>query len=79
MSEKLTNYRRLDRVTADRVQYGLSLLYLAGAAEARQFMALNGIPDPIIERVLSAQYVRGAKSPVRIVVNSRRAAKLRES
>jgi len=60
------SYRRRDREMAERVQHGLSLLYRTGAAEAYQYMALEAIPAEIIERVISARHVRGARVPVRI-------------
>lgn len=54
--------RRSDHVMAERVQCGLSLLYLAGVAEACQYMARVGVAGEIIERVLTARNVRGSKS-----------------
>lgn len=65
--------RRSDHQMAERVQCGLSLLYLAGVAEACQYMAREGISKQIVERVVNARQVRGARTPVRIVVNQREA------
>ena len=55
--------RRSDHQMAERVQCGLSLLYLAGVAEACQYMARAGISNQVIERVVTARHVRGARSP----------------
>jgi hypothetical protein len=61
--------RRQDHEMAKMVQCGLSLLYLAGVAEACQYMVRAGISGPIIERIVSARNVRGAKTPVRVQVS----------
>ncbi|GEM_PF-2499189 len=62
-------HRRQDHEMAKMVQCGLSLLYLAGVAEACQYMVRAGISGPIIERIVSARNVRGAKTPVRVQVS----------
>jgi hypothetical protein len=66
-SNVFNKYRRRDSEMADQVQRGLSLLYRAGDAEACRFMAGAGISAQVIERVLSAKFVRGARVPVRTV------------
>lgn len=65
--------RRCDHEMAKQVQCGLSLLYLAGVAEACQYMTRVGISNQIIERVITAQHVRGARIPIHIVVEPRQA------
>jgi hypothetical protein len=60
-------HRRRDHRLAERVQYGLSLLYTAGGSNARQYMTSEGITVQTIERVLAAKCVRGARMPIRIV------------
>jgi hypothetical protein len=65
------NQRRSDREMAERVQRGLSLLYAAGANEASQYMARVGISSQIVERVVTARYVRGARTPIRVVIDRR--------
>jgi 3-hydroxyisobutyrate dehydrogenase-like beta-hydroxyacid dehydrogenase len=62
-------HRRQDHEMAKMVQCGLSLLYLAGVAEACQYMVRAGISSSIIERIVSARNVRGAKTPVRVQVS----------
>lgn len=61
--------RRQDHEMAKVVQCGLSLLYLAGVAEACQYMTRAGISGHIVERIVTARNVRGAKTPVRVSVN----------
>jgi len=44
--------RRSNRTLAEQVQYGVSLLYVAGPAEARRYLRHCSVPDHIVERVL---------------------------
>ena len=59
--------RRRDHGLAERVQYGLSLLYTAGSSNARQYMTGEGITVQPIDRVPPAKCVRGPRVPIRIV------------
>jgi hypothetical protein len=70
MLTDLNNYRRRqDYEMAKVVQCGLSMLYLAGVAEACQYLARAGISGHIIERVVSARDVRGAEIRVYVEIN----------
>lgn len=66
---RMRSPRRQDHEMAKKVQCGLSLLYLAGIAEACQYMARAGISSQTIERIVSARNVRGAHTPIRTSVN----------
>lgn len=46
--------RRTDSVMAEKVQYGISLLHVAGAPEAQRYLISNGISVEVIGRILSA-------------------------
>jgi len=70
MAINLTDFhRRQDHEMAKLVQCGLSTLYLAGVAEACQYMVRAGISNQIIERIVTARYVRGAGTAIRLNIN----------
>ena len=62
-------HRRQDPEMAKLVQCGLSTLYLAGVTEACQYMARVGISNEIIERIVTARYVRGARTAIRMNID----------
>lgn len=64
--------RRQDHEMAKMVQCGLSLLYLAGVAEACQYMVRVGISSQTIERIVAARNVRGARTQIRVSVDQLR-------
>ena len=56
--EPKTEARRTDPVMAERVQYGVSLLYVADRLQAQRYLANSGVPDEVIARVLSTAPTR---------------------
>lgn len=48
-------HRRTNLAMAEKVQQGISLLLIAGPAEARRYLVRCGAPPHVIERVLSGQ------------------------
>jgi len=46
--------RRADNNMAEKVQYGISLLHVAGVLEAQRYLVNNGVPAEVVARVLSA-------------------------
>ncbi|TFW27284.1 hypothetical protein [Duganella callida] len=45
--------RRQNRLMSEYVQYGVSLMYVAGVAEARRYLTCRGVPAAVMQRVLS--------------------------
>lgn len=50
--------RRIDPAMAEKVQYGISLLYVADRLQAQRYLANFGVPNEVIARVLSAAPAR---------------------
>jgi hypothetical protein len=50
--------RRQNTRMAERVQCGVSLQFIAGAGEAKRYMANCGVPAAVIERVLGSTPLR---------------------
>jgi len=46
--------RRTNPGMAERVQYGISLLHVAGALEAQRYLINSGVPAEVVARILSA-------------------------
>ena len=46
--------RRNDSTLSEYVQRGISLMYVAGIAEARRYLIARHVPLDVIERVLSS-------------------------
>jgi len=60
--------RRHDTVLAQSVQSGISLLHIAGAAEARRYLEREGVSEVIIKRILKDEPLkRRAVDPIRRV------------
>jgi hypothetical protein len=53
MSDFDESTRRQNDRTAQIIQYGITLQFIAGAQEARRYLKDHGIPVHVIERVLS--------------------------
>jgi hypothetical protein len=56
---------RKDEQTAAIVQHAMTLMVLAGAAEAATYLRNNDVPHSVIERVLTGEnYRRSPRSPL---------------
>lgn len=51
--ERIKDSRRIDPATAEKVQYGISLLYVADRLQAQRYLTNSGVPAEVITRVLS--------------------------
>ncbi|TFW20621.1 hypothetical protein [Duganella callida] len=51
-------FRRSNLTMAEQVQYGITLMYVAGRLPAQRYMLRCGVPGEVIERVLEPPYKR---------------------
>ncbi|NVE00069.1 hypothetical protein [Massilia sp. BJB1822] len=54
MDQRGNERRRTDAGMAESIQFGVSLLFVAGKEEARRYLVKHGAPAHVIERILAA-------------------------